>query len=186
MRPHTLQHTHNLSSHKFRWGHIGVKKFWSDIITFLSLTKAEERKITTCEMRCLRRAAGRTRRDMIRNEKIREMVGATPVHTHIQRQRTKWFGHLIRIGHPTSQLSEPTTSKAQVSGQEDDHASAGLKVWQRPLTTLAWPSQRRPTKPLTAVSTSPPHPRVHVEDKVSKYVSIVTFFKFHFIYLFTL
>jgi len=62
-----------------------------------TLTKAQEKRITTCEMRCLRRAAGKTRRDMIRNEEIREMVGATPVHTHIQRQRTKWFGHLVRM-----------------------------------------------------------------------------------------
>jgi hypothetical protein len=56
-----------------------------------TLTKAQEREIKTYEMKCLRRAADKTRRDVIRKEKIREMVGATPVHTHIQRQRTKWF-----------------------------------------------------------------------------------------------
>ncbi|XP_076059484.1 uncharacterized protein LOC143036121 [Oratosquilla oratoria] len=51
-----------------------------------TLTKSLERKITTCEMRCLRRAVNKTRRDMIRNTTIREMVGTTPVLHYIQRQ----------------------------------------------------------------------------------------------------
>ena len=62
-----------------------------------TLTKALERKLVTCEMRCLRRAANKTRRDMIRNEVIRDTVGTTPVLQHIDRQRTKWFGHLTRM-----------------------------------------------------------------------------------------
>ncbi|XP_076058577.1 uncharacterized protein LOC143035594 [Oratosquilla oratoria] len=48
------------------------------------LTKSLERKITTCEMRCLRRAVNKTRRDMIRYTTIREMVGTTPVLHYIQ------------------------------------------------------------------------------------------------------
>ncbi|XP_076069188.1 uncharacterized protein LOC143041232 [Oratosquilla oratoria] len=47
---------------------------------------------TTCEIRCLRRAVNKTRRDM-----IREMMGTTPVLHYIQRQRIRWFGHLIRM-----------------------------------------------------------------------------------------
>ena len=62
-----------------------------------SLTKALERKLVTCEMRCLRRAANKTRRDQIRNELIRGMVGATSVLQHIEQQRIKWFGHLMRM-----------------------------------------------------------------------------------------
>ena len=62
-----------------------------------TLNKSLERKITTCEMRCLRRAANKTRRDMIRNITIREMVGTTPVLNHIQKQTTRWFGHLTRM-----------------------------------------------------------------------------------------
>ena len=62
-----------------------------------SLTKALERKMVTCEMRCLRRAANKTRRDQIRNELIRGMVGATSVLQHIEQQRIKWFGHLMRM-----------------------------------------------------------------------------------------
>ncbi|XP_076061283.1 uncharacterized protein LOC143037058 [Oratosquilla oratoria] len=48
-------------------------------------------------MRCLRRAINETRRDMIRNTTIREMVETAPVLHYIQRQTIKWFGHLIRM-----------------------------------------------------------------------------------------
>ena len=62
-----------------------------------TMTKPLERKITTCEMRCLRKAVNKTRRDMIHNTKIREMVGTKSIHHHIQHQRIKWFGHLTRL-----------------------------------------------------------------------------------------
>ena len=54
-----------------------------------SLNKTLERKLVTCEMRCLRKAVNKTRRYKIRNEDIRAMVRATSV-----LQRVKWFGHL--------------------------------------------------------------------------------------------
>ncbi|KAI8519496.1 hypothetical protein Bbelb_027530 [Branchiostoma belcheri] len=44
-----------------------------------TLTKPLERKIITCEMRCLRRLVNRTRRDKIRNTTIRQMAGVRPV-----------------------------------------------------------------------------------------------------------
>ena len=59
-----------------------------------TMTKPLERKITICEMRCLRKAVNKTRRDMITNTKIREMVGTKSIHHHIQQQRIKRFGHL--------------------------------------------------------------------------------------------
>ncbi|XP_076057800.1 uncharacterized protein LOC143035112 [Oratosquilla oratoria] len=62
-----------------------------------TLTKSLERKITTCEMRCLRRAVNKTRRDMIRNITTIEMVGTTPVLHYIQRQKIRWFGHLTLL-----------------------------------------------------------------------------------------
>ena len=61
-----------------------------------TLTKSLERKITTCEMRFLRRNLNKTRRDKVKNTKIREMVGTTPILHHIQQQRIRWFGHLTR------------------------------------------------------------------------------------------
>ena len=62
-----------------------------------TMNKTLEQRITTCEMRCLRRAVNKTRRDKIRNSVIREMVGTTDVMHHIEHQRIKWFGHLMRL-----------------------------------------------------------------------------------------
>ena len=62
-----------------------------------TLTKSLERKITTCEIRCLRSAVNKTTRDKIKNTKIREMFGITPMLHHIQQQRIRWFGHLTRM-----------------------------------------------------------------------------------------
>ena len=62
-----------------------------------SLTKDLERKLVTCEMKCLRKAVNKTRRDKIRNEVTRDMVGANPVLQHIKQQQVKWFGHITRM-----------------------------------------------------------------------------------------
>ena len=59
-----------------------------------ALTKPLQQKLVTCEMRCLRMALNKSRRDKIRNEEIRSMVGVKPVTHHIDQQRVKWFGHL--------------------------------------------------------------------------------------------
>ncbi|XP_076062499.1 uncharacterized protein LOC143037826 [Oratosquilla oratoria] len=48
-------------------------------------------------MLCLRRAINKTKRDMIRNTTIREMVGTPPVLHYIQRQTIMGFGHLTRM-----------------------------------------------------------------------------------------
>ena len=61
------------------------------------LTQCMKKKLVTCEMKCLRKAANKTRLDKIRNEVIRAEVGATPVLQHIESQQIKWFGHVIRM-----------------------------------------------------------------------------------------
>ena len=48
-------------------------------------------------MRCLRMALNIRIRDKIRNDKIRTMLGVKLVTYHIDQQRFKWFGHLIRM-----------------------------------------------------------------------------------------
>jgi len=62
-----------------------------------ALNKKAERKITTCEMKCLRRAANKTRLEKVRNEAIRDIVGTKPILQFISAQRLKWFGHLMRM-----------------------------------------------------------------------------------------
>jgi hypothetical protein len=62
-----------------------------------TLTKAHEQKLTTCEMRCLRKITNNTRRDRIRNTTIRNQVGTRSCIEYIEEQRMKWFGHLTRM-----------------------------------------------------------------------------------------
>ena len=62
-----------------------------------TLNRDLERKVTTCEMRCLRTAVDKTRWDKIRNEEIRAMVGTSAIMNKIVQQRIRWFGHLMRM-----------------------------------------------------------------------------------------
>ena len=65
------------------------------------MTKPLERKITTCEMRCFRKAVNKTRRDMIPNTKIRN--GRNKEHpSSYPTAEDEMFGHLTRlpIQHP--------------------------------------------------------------------------------------
>ena len=59
-------------------------------------------------MRCLRRAAGVTIRDKIRNEEIRRL-DVKPVMQFIKEQQIKWFGHLTRM--PWYRLPQRATQK---------------------------------------------------------------------------
>lgn len=64
-----------------------------------ALNKSQEQKIIACEMRCLRKAVNKTRRDRVRNEEIRNSINIKPVMHSIEKQRLKWFGHLVRMKH---------------------------------------------------------------------------------------
>ena len=75
-----------------------------------TMTKPLERKITTCEMRCLRKVVNKTRRDMIPNTKIREMVGTKSIHHYIQQQRIKWSeDQMVWTPHKTANPTPSST-----------------------------------------------------------------------------
>ena len=44
----------------------------------------------------LRWMCGKTRRDRIRNETAREMVGIAPIEEMLRENRLRWFGHVYR------------------------------------------------------------------------------------------
>ena len=104
-----------------------------------TMTKPLERKITICEMRCSRKSVTKTRRDMIPNTKIREMVGTKSIHHHIQQQKIKWFAHLTRlpIQHPAqcayynTQLNVHITQDSVAAKQEDNPCRPGLTESKR-------------------------------------------------------
>lgn len=80
-----------------------IKSFFVPTLCYQSqtwtLNKSQERKIETCEMRCLRRVINKTRRDRIRNQDIRNIIGIPPCLDYIEQQRLHWFGHLVRMQH---------------------------------------------------------------------------------------
>ncbi|KAJ4809245.1 hypothetical protein LUZ62_021811 [Rhynchospora pubera] len=53
-------------------------------------------KMSVAEMRMLRWICGHTRKDRIRNDDIRDMVGVTPIEEKLIQHRLRWFGHIQR------------------------------------------------------------------------------------------
>ena len=49
------------------------------------------------KMKYLRKVTGKTRRDKIRNNIIREEVGQIAIQDHVKKKELRWFGHLNRL-----------------------------------------------------------------------------------------
>jgi hypothetical protein len=49
------------------------------------------------EMKFLREILGKTRRDKIRNDDIREQLKVDDIKNYIERNRLKWYGHVMRM-----------------------------------------------------------------------------------------
>ena len=62
-----------------------------------SITRRQESRIQATEMRILRAIIGKTRRDRIRNERVRQEVRVAPVMRRIEAARLRWWGHLERM-----------------------------------------------------------------------------------------
>ena len=60
------------------------------------LKKSSERKMEVAEMRMLRWMSGVTKKDRIKNERIRNTVKVTSVSKKVQEARLRWFGHVVR------------------------------------------------------------------------------------------
>lgn len=54
-------------------------------------------RMTAIEMKYLRRVAGKTRRDRIRNDTIREQLAIPPLKATFHKRQLKWFGHVCRM-----------------------------------------------------------------------------------------
>ena len=73
-----------------------------------ALTAKTESRIQAAEMRVLRLIRGVSRRDRVRNVKIREDLGVTPLLQFIEKRRLQWFGHVKRMPedrHPKKYLT---------------------------------------------------------------------------------
>jgi hypothetical protein len=48
-------------------------------------------------MRCYRKIAGKTKRDRVRSERMREQVGQESVRRVLEERQAKWFGRVYRM-----------------------------------------------------------------------------------------
>uniref|UniRef100_A0A1W7R9N5 Endonuclease-reverse transcriptase HmRTE-e01 n=1 Tax=Hadrurus spadix TaxID=141984 RepID=A0A1W7R9N5_9SCOR len=78
------------------------KAYYIPILTYSSATwtlgKREESRLQAAEMKFLRSMVGKTKRDRIKNEEIRKMVGVDRLRDQIGRTQLAWFGHVKRKG----------------------------------------------------------------------------------------
>ena len=107
-----------------------------------AMTKPLERKITTCEMRCLRKAVNKTRRDMIPNTKIREMVETKSIHHRIQQQRINGLD-TSQDSQSNTQLNVHITQDSVAAKQEDIPGRPGLTESERHYLTSLLPRHSR-------------------------------------------
>ena len=69
-----------------------------------TLTSKERQMLTTTEMRCLRKAAGKTTMNKIRNEEIRLRVNMQPAEQTANKKKTRLWSHVNRMA-PTAPQS---------------------------------------------------------------------------------
>ena len=123
-----------------------------------TLTKSLERKVTSCGMRCLRRAVNKNRRDMIRNDRIREHQPNTTQNN----RKSSGFGHLTRM----------TKHQMALNARWRRRWRRRRKTWiagvKETLKTLGFPLSRHSDLLLIVSFISPRHPRHKRTDKVSK------------------
>lgn len=46
---------------------------------------------------CVKKIAGKTKRDRLKDEELRQMVNQEAIPNKIERRQLGWFGHLIRM-----------------------------------------------------------------------------------------
>ncbi|XP_072022556.1 uncharacterized protein [Amphiura filiformis] len=123
-------HTNKLNAACEKYGmKVSIAKTETMVCQTWTLNKRTTQKLITCEMRCLRRAANKSRRDKIRNEDIRKMVGTTPITEYVAKQQVRWFGHFMRMApsQPASRTYNSKTTGTRARGRPRKRWADGVK-----------------------------------------------------------
>lgn len=62
-----------------------------------TVAKNDLSSVNAVQMKCLRRIAGKTRWDRVRNERIREQLDQEPVLKRLEDRQLSWYGHVSRM-----------------------------------------------------------------------------------------
>jgi uncharacterized Fe-S cluster-containing protein len=82
----------------------------------------EESKIQAMEMKFLRGILGKTRRDKVRNNDVREQLKVDDIKHDMERNRLKWYGHVMHVADekiPKKMLEMKLRTKRQAKSQVD-------------------------------------------------------------------
>ncbi|XP_075087676.1 uncharacterized protein LOC142169677 [Nicotiana tabacum] len=87
-------------------------------VEYWPIKKSHIQKLNVVKMRMLIWMCGHTRRDKIRNEYIRDMVGVAPIEDKLRESKLRWFEHVKRkdLDAPVRR-SERLTMAGQRSGR---------------------------------------------------------------------
>ena len=72
-------------------GHVDV---WQE-----NIKKEQERRLDVAEMKMIRWSMGKTRKDKVRNDNLRNAMGIRAVSEKVQGNRLRWYGHVQRRDH---------------------------------------------------------------------------------------
>ena len=114
-----------------------------------TLTSKERQMLTTTEMRCLRKAAGKTRMEKIRNEEIRRRLNMQPAEETANKIR--WWSHIKRMA-PTAPQSkalviqpEGRRPRGRLRNRWEDYVPRWYNDMGIPMTDINnWVKERRP------------------------------------------
>ena len=118
------QHDHEDTDHKG-----GIHPYFTRVKTGPTLTSIERQMLTTTEMRCLRKAAGKTRMDKIRNEEIRRRVNMQPAEQTTNKNKMTWWSHSKRMA-PTAPQSNALVIQPEGRRPREGHETAGKKMYR--------------------------------------------------------